>query len=417
MNFDVLPVCLFVFDASSIRLVERKTVRLNNFSTELNITKRDLKYFLVDVSIIEPREHKIIVSVGTLNCLILPGKLYLILPGEGNVHDDIPTLFLDVYKYISRTSRDSVVDQHPELKCIECLFICAITGIKNQLDALEKEFSVDSSSISSTSQKTVAQGARLLGQVRQHTRNICAMLFRAIAEKRRRKRTTEAGITKQSEKQLRLARVQQEIATIIANASRVVDALEALLDDERDIVYTCFANQVLLYSDHKDGVFTTIEHDKGAKVFALVDNSSEGSDSSVDDTSLPVSLITLTDFFESYLYQIQSTVSRAKSLQAVIEHDFALLQLSMDETRNLLLLFQTCFEIVSASLALQGLISTFFGANILNPWFISPPGPLMTNPTSLVYLMSAVAFIIGVGFVFIAGSTTYFFMRIERNNR
>lgn len=209
----------------------------------------------------------------------------------------------------------------------------------------------------------------------------------------------------------------ENVNSLIEQSSSVINAFKYLFDDDLEVLALCFENQVSRRKKlERDNALTNLPF-HFPKYGVQANSEASDSSESISDEDYPVPLDAILTFLEKYYFEVQGIGSTAIILKQNITDSIFFRQLQLDTKRNFFLVFDAILGIISCGCLIITGVGNFLGANILNPWNFSPPGPLSTQNNSLPDIVSVSLLIACPAIIFIIVNLFIILYIIQKNRK
>eukprot|EP00768_Dysnectes_brevis_P008334 gnl/Dysnectes_brevis/7486_a12590_329.p1 GENE.gnl/Dysnectes_brevis/7486_a12590_329~~gnl/Dysnectes_brevis/7486_a12590_329.p1 ORF type:complete len:332 (+),score=44.46 gnl/Dysnectes_brevis/7486_a12590_329:108-1103(+) len=249
---NTISVDTFELGISSSKHLNQRNLSRHALAAELFISQRDLRNLLVDTSLIEPRPSCLIVSMGTLNCLITESVLLVVRDTSAETQRFINTEFSKMYTQACSLERGSALDQQFELKALESIFLfytsSLLTRFKETKTRWERSIK---NSTQSPSQELMALSRKHLQEVNTDVDRGIETIMECLDEERDVQRLSLANARLEHAQEeppvdpdeieellemymFELRALKREVNELLTSISHQIDAIQLNLDQSRN---------------------------------------------------------------------------------------------------------------------------------------------------------------------------------------
>ncbi|ESU38234.1 Metal ion transporter CorA-like divalent cation transporter family protein [Giardia duodenalis] len=357
---------------SPLELVPNEPVTESQRTYPMGISGADLKLFQHDVTTIEPRDKYVIISINYTSYIVKRDCLTVVVLTAGMSEKDAVHMgkkfeseaLKRAYEEEVKNMYDTELRKYSELLYIGTILRYEVTRLKNSLEKAQE---------------------------------LITQLSKVVPDD--------------------LKKSVEDINSLGGQASSLINAFKYLFDDDLEVLALCFENQVSRRKKLERDNALTNQPFHFPKYGIQTDSETSDSSESISDEDYPVPLDAILTFLEKYYFEVQSIGSTAIILKQKITDAIFFRQLQLDTKRNFFLGLDAVLGIISCGCLIVTGVGNFFGANVLNPWNFSPPGPLSTQSDLFPDILSVSLWIACPAVIFIVTNLLVLFYIMQKNKK
>lgn len=359
-------------DTSSLEFMPNEPTTESQRNYPIGVSSADLKLFQHDVTTIEPRNKYVIISINYTSYIVRRDSITVVVLNAGISTETSNGKgkqfeiegFKTAYEEETKGMNDTELSKYPELLYIGTILRYEVSRL---IDSLKR------------------------------AQDLTAQLSNSVPDD--------------------IKESLENINSLECQSSSVINAFKYLFDDDLEVLALCFENQVSRRKKlERDNVLTNLPF-HFPKYGIQTDSEASDSSESISDEDYPISLDVILTFLEKYYFEVQNIGSTAVILKQKITDAIFFRQLQLDTKRNFFLGLDAALGIISCGCLLITGVGNFLGANVLNPWNFSPPGPLSTQNNSFPDIVSVSLLIACPAIIFIIANLLILFFIMRKNRK